>query len=83
MRVAHDSLSHAVLNRRTVAAIRKGVIKKGKRNLLSRLANAKNDKETLASWRSDLNRILHVFNVRFSRFCPTITNRPRSDRAGS
>ena len=24
---------------------------------------AKNDKETIASWRLDLNRILHVFNV--------------------
>ena len=26
--------------------------------------HAKNDKETIATWRSDLNRILHVFNVR-------------------
>ena len=26
--------------------------------------HAKNDKETIATWRLDLNRILHVFNVR-------------------
>jgi hypothetical protein len=76
IRVVHDSLAHTVLNRRTVAAIQERVIKKGKRNLLSRLAHAKNDKETLASWRSDLNRILHVFNVRFGRFCSTIANVP-------
>ena len=40
------------------------VIKQSKRNVLSRLFNAKDDKETIAAWRLDLNRILHVFNVR-------------------
>jgi hypothetical protein len=34
------------------------------RNRFSRLVHAKNDKETIASWRLDLNRILHIFNVR-------------------
>jgi len=28
------------------------------------MLHAKNDKETIATWRSDLNRILHIFNVR-------------------
>ena len=37
---------------------------KRERNLFSRLIHAKNDKEVIAGWRSDLNRILHVFNVR-------------------
>jgi len=32
--------------------------------VISRLAHAKSDKETIATWRSDLNRILLVFNVR-------------------
>jgi len=30
----------------------------------SRLFHAKNDKEVIAAWRLDLNRVLHVFNVR-------------------
>jgi len=32
--------------------------------MLSRLANAKNDKEAIAAWKLDLIRILQVFNVR-------------------
>ena len=51
-------------NRRTVAEIQANINEKRERNLLSRLVNAKNDKEVMAGWRSDLNRILQVFNVR-------------------
>ena len=40
------------------------VIKQSKRNVVSRLFNAKDDKDTIAAWRLDLNRILQVFNVR-------------------
>jgi hypothetical protein len=47
-----------------VAEIREKVIEKGGRNLFSRLVHAKDDKDTIASWRLDLNRILHIFNVR-------------------
>jgi tetratricopeptide (TPR) repeat protein len=47
-----------------VAEIQEKVIEKGGRNLFSRLVHAKDDKDTIASWRSDLNRILHIFNVR-------------------
>jgi len=43
-------------------------IKQGKRNVLSRFFHATNDKETIAGWRSDLNRILLVFNVRSVMF---------------
>jgi len=48
-----------------VAGIQEKIIKKGGRNPLSRLVHAKNDKETIATWSLDLNRILHVFNVCF------------------
>ena len=46
--------------------IQEKVIEKGGQNLFSRLVHAKNDKEVMATWRSDLNRVLHIFNV-----CPT------------
>ena len=46
-----------------MAEIQRSVIK-GKRNVFSRHLHAKNDKERIAAWRSDLARILHVFNVR-------------------
>ena len=58
--------AYHTFNRRTVANIREGVVKLGKRNAAARLFHAKNDKGTIASWRLDLNRILHVFNVRLS-----------------
>jgi len=32
--------------------------------VISRHLHAKNDKEKIAAWKSDLNRILQVFNVR-------------------
>jgi len=46
-----------------VAEIQKNIIKRGKRNGVSRMFHAKNDKEMIATWRLDLDRILHVFNV--------------------
>jgi predicted YcjX-like family ATPase len=52
------------LNRSTLAEIQRKIIKRGKRNALSRLFHAKIDKETIAAWKSDLNKILLVFNVR-------------------
>jgi hypothetical protein len=52
-----------VLDYRTVAEIQKKVIKQSGRNAVSRLFHAKNDKETIAAWKSNLNRTLHVFNV--------------------
>ena len=44
--------------------IQRKIIKQGKRNVVSRPVHAKNDKETIAIWRSDLDRILVVFKVR-------------------
>ena len=40
------------------------IVKQGKRNAVSRHLHARNDKDKIAGWRLDLNRILHVFNVR-------------------
>ena len=40
------------------------MIKQSRRNPVSRLFRAKGDKDMIAAWRLDLNRILHVFNVR-------------------
>ena len=60
------------LHRRTVAEIQRKVIKQSGRNPVSRLLHAKNDKEAIAAWRLDLNRILHVFNVRPIAFSPLL-----------
>jgi len=57
--------AHHIFYCRTVAGIQEKIIEKGGRSLLSRFAHAKNDKETIATWKLDLNRILHVFNVGF------------------
>ena len=47
-----------------MAEIQRGVVKGGKRNAISRVLHSRNDKEAIATWRLDLNRILHIFNVR-------------------
>ena len=39
-------------------------IEPDKRNFISRIFNAKKDKDTVAAWRSELDRIVHVFEVR-------------------
>ena len=44
--------------------IKRKVTKRTKRNVVSRLVHARDDKDTIAAWKLDLNRILHVFNVR-------------------
>ena len=49
---------------RTANEVQRHIIERGKRNVISRRYHAKDDRETVAIWRSDLNGILHVFNVR-------------------
>ena len=46
--------------------IQKSVVKLGKRNVVSRLFHATSDKDTVAAWRSELDRILQVFKVRLT-----------------
>lgn len=52
------------LNRRTVAEIQKRIIDQGKRHPVSRVLHTKTDRDMIAVWRQDLNRILQIFNVR-------------------
>ena len=57
-----------------MAEIQKRVIKRSGRNPLSRLFHAGNDKETIAAWKAELNRILVVFNVCSVGFCLVVTD---------
>ena len=63
--------THHVLNRRIVTEIQGNVAQWGKRNAISRRIHAKDDHKAIATWRSDLNKILHVFNV-----CSVASARP-------
>jgi len=47
-----------------IAEIQRKTTKQGERNAVSRFFHATSDKETIAGWRLDLDRILNVFNVR-------------------
>ncbi|KAF9642815.1 hypothetical protein BDM02DRAFT_3192638, partial [Thelephora ganbajun] len=47
----------------TVAEIRRKVVKQSGRNVASLLLRARNDKKMITAWKSDLNKILHVFNT--------------------
>jgi len=40
------------------------IIKQEKRDVTSRYLHAKDDREKVATWRLDLDKILQVFNVR-------------------
>ena len=77
VRFTDDALGHS-----TLAEIQRKIIKKSKRNSVCRLLYAKSDKEMIAGWKSDLSKILLVFNVR-SLFVvllpvPTVHSRPSS-----
>ena len=41
-----------------------GLVELKERNPVSRVFHAKSDGDAIAGWRMDLNRILHIFNVR-------------------
>ena len=73
------SIDDAV-DRRTVAEIQRKIVKRGGRNAVSRPLHAKGDKEAIATWRSDLNRILLIFDVRFVLSVLATTNLPSPDR---
>ena len=48
---------------RTVEEIQKQIVERGKRHVTSRVLNAKGDKDKIAAWRQELNRITQNFNV--------------------
>jgi hypothetical protein len=62
--VSSEYFTDKTLDRSTLAEIQRKIIRKGKRNAVTRLLHAKNDKETIAAWKLDLNKILLIFNVR-------------------
>ena len=51
------------LDRRTVAEIQGKVLKRSRRGRAFRFMHSRDDKDVIAAWKSDLNRILQVFNV--------------------
>ena len=57
-------LAYPAPDRRTVAQIQRSAVEPKGRNPISRIFNAKRDKATIATWRSDLDRILHIFEAR-------------------
>ena len=61
--VSSERLTDDTLDHSTLAEIQRRIIKKGKQNAVSRLFHAKSDKDTITGWKSDLNKILLVFNV--------------------
>ena len=47
-----------------MAQIQRSAVEPKKRNPISRIFYGKKDEATIAAWRSDLDRILHIFEVR-------------------
>ena len=75
-------LADDVLHYRTVVEIQKKVIIRSGRNAASRIFQARNDKDTIAGWKSDLGRILQVFNVRSVNFAwSLLTASPQTELA--
>ena len=55
----------------------RNVVKLGKQNTISRLFRSQEEKDKIAAWKLDLNRVLHVFNVRSEVSPPSfLTTRP-------
>ena len=47
-----------------MAAVQERMIEKEERNVLSRAFWAKTDKDTIATWKEEFNKILRIFDVR-------------------
>ena len=70
--------THHNFGPRTVGEIQTKVIKQSGRNAAFRLFHARNDKEIIAAWKSELNRILVVFNVCSVPSCLDLADLPLS-----
>ena len=57
-------LAYKSLNRSIVVAIQRHIVKRSKRNAISRRFQGKDDDEAINTWKSDLEKIRHIFNVR-------------------
>jgi len=64
--------AYYALDRRTIAEIQQKVTKQNGQQSL----HARDDKDTVMAWKSDLNRLLHIFNVCSVRSCFGATNCP-------
>ena len=62
------------MDSRTVADIQGEVLKRGGRGRFSRFLHSRDDKDVIVAWKSDLNRLLHVFNVCSARVCLVATD---------
>ena len=62
-----DPSTHHTLDRRTVEEMEKKITKQSRRHKFFRIILSKCDKDDIVAWKSDLNRILNVFNVRLVR----------------
>ena len=80
--VSLEHFADDALDRSTLVEIQKGIVEKDKRNLVSRVFRAKNDKDTIAGWKSDLTKILLIFNVgSVSVVCISLTVRYQTELA--
>ena len=52
-----------MFNHSTLAEIERKVVKGGKRSVVFRFLLSKGDKDKIATWKQDLLRVLHIFNV--------------------
>ena len=59
--------------------IQRRIVKQSGRNTVSRLFNAKADKETIAAWKLELGAVLQIFNVCPVTFTQAVANCPPSD----
>ena len=66
--------SHHAPNRRTVGEIRKKVEDRSGRGKVSQFLHSRNDKDVIAAWKSDLSRLLQVFNVCSGCLCSVVTD---------
>lgn len=57
------TIAYHSLDRRTVAEIQGEVLKQSGRSKLSRFLCSGDDKDAVAVWKLDLNRLLHFFDV--------------------
>ena len=69
------------LDRRTVAEVQGEVLKRSERGRISRFFHARDEKDVVAAWKSDLNRLLQVFNVCSACLRSAATDFPSQDRA--
>ena len=62
------------LDLRTIAKIQEKVMKRSRRRWISRFFRSSDDKAAIATWKSELTWILHVFDVCSTSSRPTVTD---------